>query len=159
VNLLDPVKGHPLQTWEFDGRSVIRIGRADDNDVIVIDPLVSRVHAELVSDESGHWRIVSVGRNGTWVDGEQVSEPRPIGHGMVVQLGSSGPWMEIRKGRREPRGGETLSPMNDLSLPQIDEDLMQAEVSRIADAESFEDLRKQAQELKQARAETKLVSD
>jgi len=140
-----------LRTWEFDGQSVIRIGRADDNDVVVIDPLVSRLHAELLFDEAGQWRIVSVGRNGTWVDGEQVSEPRSLGHGMVVQLGSNGPWMEFREGRRELRGGETLSPLNDLSMPQIDEELIKAEVSRIADGERFEDLRKQAQEIKRTR--------
>ena len=153
MSLLDPVKGHPLQTWEFDGRPVIRIGRADDNDIVVIDPLVSRVHAELVADATGHWQLVSVGRNGTWVDGEPVSEPRSIGPGMVVQLGSNGPWMEFREGRRELRGGETLLPVSDMSMLQIDEELIKTEVSKIAEGEDFEDLRRQAQQFKRSRDE------
>jgi pSer/pThr/pTyr-binding forkhead associated (FHA) protein len=126
---------------------------------VVVDPLVSRLHVELVSDKAtGQWRIVSIGRNGTWVDGEAVSEPRLVGQAMVVQLGSNGPWLELRQGRREPRGGETLSPLSssDLFLPQVDEELLKAEVSRIADDARFDDLRKQAQHFKKMREGTEL---
>ena len=151
VSLLDPVKGHPIQTWEFDGRSVIRIGRGDTNDVVVADPLVSRTHAELVSDTTGRWRVVSLGRNGTLVDGELVSDPFPIRHGTVLQLGSNGPWVEFCEGRRESRGGETISSISDLAMPELDQDLLRTEVSKIADCETFLDIQKQAQELRKAR--------
>jgi len=153
VSLLDPVKGHAIQTWEFNGQSVIRIGRGDTNDVVVSDPLVSRLHAELISDTAGRWRIVSLGRNGTLVDGELLSAPAPIRHGSVLQLGSNGPWVEFCEGRRERRGGETISSVSDLAMPEIDEDLLKTEVSKIADGDVFKDIQKQAQELKRTREE------
>lgn len=155
INLLDPVKGHPIQTWEFDDRVVIRIGRGDANDVVIGDPLVSRAHAELSLDSSGVWRIVSMGRNGTWVDGERVSDNHSIRHGMIMQLGSNGPWVEFREDRRPLRSGETIMgwDASSLSLPQVDDEVTQAEVRKIADGETFKDLQKQAQEMKRTREE------
>ena len=154
LSLLDPVKGHPIQTWEFDDRSLVRIGRGDANDVVIGDPIVSRLHIELVSESNGQWRIVSLGRNGTWIDGERVSQTLPIRHGMIMQLGSNGPCMEFREDRRPLRASETImswdSPM---VLPQVDQEIMKTEVSRIADGDDFKDLRKQAQDLKRARKE------
>jgi hypothetical protein len=38
-------------------------------------------------------------------------------------------------------------------LPQIDEELLKAEVSKIADGETFQDIQKQAQELRRTREE------
>ena len=151
VSLLDPVKGHAIQTWEFEGQPVIRIGRGEKNDVIVADPLVSRAHAELISDTAGRWRVVSLGRNGTLLDGELVSAPAPIRHGAVLQLGSNGPWAEFCQGRRESGGGETLSSVASVPMPQLDEDLVRTEVSKIAEGETFKDIQKQAQELRMTR--------
>jgi hypothetical protein len=151
VSLLDPVKGHAVQTWQFDGQSLIRIGRGETNDVIVADPLVSRAHAELISDTAGRWRVVSLGRNGTLVDGELVSEPAPIRHGTILQLGSNGPWVEFCQGRRESGGGETLSCGASMPMPQLDEDMLRTEVSKIAEGETFRDIQKQAQELRRTR--------
>jgi hypothetical protein len=154
LSLLDPVKGHPIQTWEFDDRSLVRIGRGDANDVVIGDPIVSRLHIELVSEANGQWRIVSLGRNGTWIDGERVSQSLPIRHGMIMQLGSNGPCMEFREDRRPQRASETIMSWNaPMVLPQVDQEIMKTEVSRIADGDDFEDLRKQAQELKRAREE------
>jgi hypothetical protein len=153
LSLLDPVKGHAIQTWQFEGRAVIRIGRGDTNDVVVADPLVSRTHAELISDTAGRWRVVSLGRNGTLIDGEMVSAPMAIHHGTILQLGSSGPWVEFCQGRRESGGGETVSCVSNIAMPQIDEELLKAEVSKIADGETFQDIQKQAQELRRTRDE------
>jgi len=151
VSLLDPVKGHAIQTWEFEGRSLIRIGRGETNDVVVADPLVSRAHAELISDTAGRWRLVSLGRNGTLLDGEVVSQPVALHHGAVMQLGSNGPWVEFCQGRRESGGGETLGCVSSVPMPQLDADLVRTEVSKIADGETFKDIQKQAQELRKTR--------
>ncbi|WP_285653577.1 ATP-binding cassette domain-containing protein [Actinomycetospora sp. NBRC 106375] len=65
----------------------IRIGRAEDNDVVVADLLVSRHHAELVGDGAGGWELVDLGSpNGTYVDGQRVRRAvlRP---GMLVAIG------------------------------------------------------------------------
>src|ERR1043166_4055888 len=56
ISLLDPVRGHAVQSWEFDGAAVIRIGRASTNDVILNDLQVSRVHGELIRTDAG-WNI------------------------------------------------------------------------------------------------------
>jgi RsiW-degrading membrane proteinase PrsW (M82 family) len=50
----------------------MRIGRSPDNDVVVPDPSVSRQHARLTWDGSG-WLFESVGRSGTFLDGQPVT--------------------------------------------------------------------------------------
>jgi pSer/pThr/pTyr-binding forkhead associated (FHA) protein len=155
LNLLDPVNGHPLQRWEFRDRSVVRIGRSETNDVIIADPVVSRVHVELIARDDGMWGIVSLGRNGTYVDGEPASDSTPVRHGMVLQLGASGPSVELREGQQERSLDTTQATFGSGSLQglQIDQEMMQAEVQRIADGDRFKDLQKQAQELRKARGD------
>ncbi|MDD7966866.1 ATP-binding cassette domain-containing protein [Actinomycetospora lemnae] len=65
----------------------IRIGRADDNDVVVGDLLVSRHHAELLPDGRGGWELVDLGSpNGTYVDGRRIRRV-PLRPGMLVGIG------------------------------------------------------------------------
>ncbi|WP_345425302.1 ATP-binding cassette domain-containing protein, partial [Actinomycetospora chlora] len=65
----------------------IRIGRAEDNDVVVADLLVSRHHAELVADGVGGWEIVDLGSpNGTYVDGRRVRHVK-LRPGMLLGIG------------------------------------------------------------------------
>ncbi|HAG82897.1 MAG TPA: serine/threonine protein kinase, partial [Cyanobacteria bacterium UBA12227] len=47
LTLLHPQASTPLQQWNFQSQSTIRIGRSPDNDVILNNPLVSRYHLEL----------------------------------------------------------------------------------------------------------------
>jgi ABC-type multidrug transport system ATPase subunit len=65
----------------------VRIGRAEDNDVVVADLLVSRHHAELVRRPGGGWDIVDLGSpNGTFVDGARVRRA-PVQPTSVVGIG------------------------------------------------------------------------
>ncbi|MEJ2887830.1 ATP-binding cassette domain-containing protein [Actinomycetospora aeridis] len=65
----------------------VRIGRADDNDVVVSDLLVSRHHAELVRRPDGGWDIVDLGSpNGTFVDGARARRA-PVSPTSVVGIG------------------------------------------------------------------------
>jgi hypothetical protein len=49
--------------------SAVRVGRADDNDLVLVNPEVSRHHARLEPDGQG-WRLIDLGStNGTWVNG------------------------------------------------------------------------------------------
>ncbi|MDD7966861.1 ATP-binding cassette domain-containing protein [Actinomycetospora lemnae] len=65
----------------------VRIGRADDNDVVVGDLLVSRHHAELLRRPDGGWDIADLGSpNGTFVDGARVRRA-PVGPASVVGIG------------------------------------------------------------------------
>ena len=52
----------------------LRIGRADDNEVVVADLSVSRHHAELRRTERGGYEIVDLGSyNGTFVNGQRIT--------------------------------------------------------------------------------------
>ncbi|WP_433783263.1 ATP-binding cassette domain-containing protein [Actinomycetospora sp. CA-101289] len=65
----------------------VRIGRAEDNDVVVSDLLVSRHHAELVRRPGHGWDIVDLGSpNGTFVDGARVRRA-PVTPTSVVGIG------------------------------------------------------------------------
>ena len=70
ISLLDPVRGDAVQTWEFDGASTIRIGRAPTNDVVLADMEVSRQHVELTRTQDG-WTVVALGRNGVAISGRK----------------------------------------------------------------------------------------
>ena len=66
-----------------------RIGRADGNDVVLEhDTHASRHHAEITSTGDS-WSIRDLGsRNGTWVNGERVTECG-LGDGDLVRVGST----------------------------------------------------------------------
>jgi ABC-type multidrug transport system ATPase subunit/pSer/pThr/pTyr-binding forkhead associated (FHA) protein len=53
--------------------AALRIGRDEDNDVVVADLLASRHHAEIRTDDEGRWAITDLGsHNGTYVNGRAV---------------------------------------------------------------------------------------
>ena len=53
--------------------SPVTVGRAEDNDLVLADPEVSRHHARLEPDGQG-WRAVDLGStNGTWVNGVRLN--------------------------------------------------------------------------------------
>ncbi|WP_037607059.1 ABC transporter ATP-binding protein/permease [Streptacidiphilus rugosus] len=67
----------------------LRIGRAADNDLVVDDLVVSRHHAELHRD-GGRFEIVDLGsHNGTFLDGQPVTGPAPVGPGQLIGIGHS----------------------------------------------------------------------
>ena len=53
--------------------SPVTVGRADDNDLVLADPEVSRHHARLEPDGQS-WRAIDLGStNGTWVNGVRLN--------------------------------------------------------------------------------------
>jgi pSer/pThr/pTyr-binding forkhead associated (FHA) protein len=67
---------------------VIRIGRGNENELVVDESAVSRVHAR-IEGEAGVWRIVDLGStNGTSVDRVELRpwQPHPLTHGAVIDL-------------------------------------------------------------------------
>lgn len=72
----------------YEPTSRVRIGRAEDNDIVVTDLLVSRHHAELRSHGPGRFEIVDLNsNNGVFVDGERVNRRAPLREGSLVSLG------------------------------------------------------------------------
>jgi pSer/pThr/pTyr-binding forkhead associated (FHA) protein len=67
---------------------VIRIGRGAENEMVVDESAISRVHARL-EFEAGSWRIVDLGStNGTSVELVALRpwQPHPLSHGAVIDL-------------------------------------------------------------------------
>ncbi|MDR2969346.1 MAG: FHA domain-containing protein [Tannerellaceae bacterium] len=67
---------------------MIRIGKADDNDVVLDDPHVSRYHAHLIRQE-GAWLLEDLSStNGTYVNELQISKKRIVSTDRI-RLGGS----------------------------------------------------------------------
>lgn len=93
LTLLHPVQLSPVQNWTFDESTLVRIGRASDNQVILYSAVVSRHHAE-IRQVNSTWELVSLGANGTYLDGKRVTQV-PIADGMIIRLARSGPNLQI----------------------------------------------------------------
>jgi pSer/pThr/pTyr-binding forkhead associated (FHA) protein len=75
-----------VRTIPIDRR--VRIGRQADNDVVVVDPGVSRHHAEVIN-ENGTCTLHDLGStNGTYVNGSVVTE-HALRPGDRISLGST----------------------------------------------------------------------
>ncbi|HEY9866170.1 MAG TPA: protein kinase [Candidatus Obscuribacterales bacterium] len=99
LTLLDPQQKTPLRQWTFAQEAVIRVGRAADNQVVIVDSLVSRYHLELhrPTDEtqSSLWLLISKGTNGTFVNGVLTNQGL-VGDGALIELAKDGPLLQIQ---------------------------------------------------------------
>lgn len=86
-----------LEVWKPDGAQLvpleatrITVGRADSNDVALVDDRrASRLHAVLERLSAG-WCVRDLSsRNGTFVNGERVDRDRPIHSGDEIMVGST----------------------------------------------------------------------
>lgn len=76
--------------YMLDPAHVSRLGRGIDCDVVLLDPLCSRVHAEVFYEEDQWWVRDAKSRNGTYVDGNQIQVDRlPLEPGTQIRTGSS----------------------------------------------------------------------
>ncbi len=100
LTLLEPQKKTPLNQWCFKDESVIRIGRAADNQVVLTDNLVSRHHLELRKISSGHngssWQVISQGTNGTFLNGVLVANQSSLPDNSLLQLAQGGPTLKFQ---------------------------------------------------------------
>jgi pSer/pThr/pTyr-binding forkhead associated (FHA) protein len=113
LNLLHPLQSIPIQSWTFEQESVIRIGRATDNDVILYSAVVSRYHVELRRDGS-NWEVINLGANGTYLEGKRITEA-PIKDGAMIRLARSGPQIQIHLESAGTKEGQTMSSQKPLS--------------------------------------------
>jgi len=66
---------------------IVNIGRGDYNDLVIPEPSVSASHAKLQRRE-GIWVLTDLGStNGTFVDGERLTEETPLGPGATIRFG------------------------------------------------------------------------
>jgi len=70
LKLLPLIKGIPTTTLS---KGSLTVGRAEDNDLVVAMPEISRHHARLESNDTG-WGVIDLGStNGTWLNGQRIS--------------------------------------------------------------------------------------
>lgn len=103
-----PAAGEPFQRQVRVGSTVI--GRSRTADLPVSDRFLSRQHAR-VFDEDGRWLIEDLGsRNGTVLNGNQVTHPTELSPGDRLEL--SGSKIEVLEvdGRRAPEPIEAPEP-------------------------------------------------
>ena len=65
-----------------------RVGRGTECDIVLTDPLCSRVHAVLVQEENGWWMRDADSRNGSFVNGQKIDEAR-VTAGATLRVGST----------------------------------------------------------------------
>lgn len=94
LSLLHPLHSTPVQSWKFTDESVIKIGRAPDNQVVLYSAVVSRHHVD-VRRINGSWEIINLGANGTYVDDKPISQV-PVVDGVTMRLAPSGPKIQIK---------------------------------------------------------------
>jgi pSer/pThr/pTyr-binding forkhead associated (FHA) protein len=69
-------------------RSEAQLGKGPRNDIVIADPAVSSSHALIRAEDGGGYTVSDLGsRNGTFVNGERISEPRQLNHGDVIGIG------------------------------------------------------------------------
>ena len=78
---MNPDQSYPLLEPEYT------IGRAPENAIAIADGSVSSKHARIVRGESGFVLEDLQSRNGTFVNGEKVTEPRALADGDILRLG------------------------------------------------------------------------
>lgn len=93
LTLLHPLKSIAVQKWNFEPNSVIRIGRASDNEVVLYSAVVSRHHLE-IRPRGNDWALINLGSNGTFINGKKINKVL-VKDGMVIRLASSGPKIKI----------------------------------------------------------------
>jgi DNA-binding response OmpR family regulator len=92
------------------------IGRWPDNDVVVDDRWVSRYHAQIRREEDRYLIQDRDSRNGTFVNGQRVVEPRILADGDVVQVTPLVMLTFVDYGATAPLPGEIQVPGLELDL-------------------------------------------
>ncbi len=99
LTLLEPQQKKPLQQWNFEDESLIRIGRSADNDIAIADDLVSRHHLELRQIDNGGknftWQAISKGINGTFLNGVLITQTQ-LPDNCLLQLAQGGPLFKFQ---------------------------------------------------------------
>jgi transcriptional regulator with GAF, ATPase, and Fis domain len=80
------IKGAQRGTEFVIARDVIRIGKAPENDLVLADETVSRVHFEIVRDAKGYLVRDNKSTNGTFLDSAEVKEAY-LRAGSVIKAG------------------------------------------------------------------------
>jgi len=155
VHLLDSAQGHPLQTWKFDDRDSVTMGRSPDNDIVVTDPYVSRSHAYLKFD-GDQWRLISLSRQRIYFEGQVVPEV-PIDGGTVCRLGPHGCYLKFDQTAAQQDDRATISfDASTMPILKLDRERMQQEVSQFVEAPYFKQLKEAIRQRREQKEQQQL---
>ncbi|MCD4745496.1 MAG: RDD family protein [Bacteroidales bacterium] len=72
---------------------IVRIGRSNQNDIVIDDQQVSRNHLHIIQDDNSKFQVLDVGsKNGTFVNGNKIKSAF-IGQNDIIRIGNSViPW-------------------------------------------------------------------
>jgi len=73
------------QRWPLD-KDALTIGRSPECDIILPDRVVSRCHAHIDRRDGEHFIVDDNSKNGTYVNGEPVTEPHQLIDGDEIQI-------------------------------------------------------------------------
>lgn len=89
IRLLASGESLAIELSAKDGGAEVRLGRDADNDLVIDDATLSRVHLVLRRDAKGAWTAQDSGsRNGTKADGAPARMPLPLRQGSVLEAGA-----------------------------------------------------------------------
>lgn len=111
---------------------LVALGRAEDNDIVLADDEVSRRHAVL-EHIAGGWVLNDLGsRNGSLVNGTQVSGRRSLVTGDEIRIGRAR--LVLRAGEPAAPGDETVAAEDAPDLTEKEHDVLVALVGSSPDA-------------------------
>lgn len=156
LSLLDAAQGHPIKTWTFDHTNVVSIGRLEDNDVVLTDPIVSRLHATIKKIDD-RWELIALGKHGVLANDRRV-ETLDLTHDQIIQLGPNGPLLQfINSAKALPQDSQInrstleIDPEM-LSSLLFDEERAAEEVREIVENEGFHQLLEKARKMREHRS-------
>jgi len=142
LELLDSASGVPLQTWSFTEQHRILLGRAEESDVVIVNPYVSRSHAYLIRDESG-WKAESISSQQLVVAGKRQQSIR-LSDGLIFRLGTHGCDLKFTQPKTPANkfnfAGTLMFDPDMCPLLHLDKEQLQREVDQIANDSYFQNL-------------------
>jgi hypothetical protein len=105
----------PLQAYDVNSLAV-KIGRGDDMDIVIDNVSVSRRQARIQMTPGGEWIVEDLNSaNGTFVNGERLTSPRPLSRGDEISFGKFSLFFD--RALREPVQPRALETRPDLPRP------------------------------------------
>lgn len=158
VHLLDSTTGHAVRSWTFADRPVLNVGRLEENDIVISDPAVSRLHVTLRFAD-GAWRLESVGKHGVLIDERRV-EAAELPPNTVFRLGARGPTLRfdfVEAVEPQSQQCQTTIEFDSFAVGtlSIDRESAAEQVRQITDDHGFQRLLEQAAELRKRRIESR----
>ena len=149
LQLIDSSTGTPQQTWRFPDASRIVIGRAEDSDVVIANPYVSRSHAYL-EHADGAWRAVTISSQQLFVEGAKV-ECVDLVDGLIFRLGPNGSDLRFHGQEDDYDDSARTLSVEATSIPMLvlDRERLTMEVNAIANDAFFQSLARVRDQLRE----------